>query len=442
MLESFTNRITGIFSKITKNNIISENDIKNLLKEIRYALLDADVHYLVVKQFIENIKEKAIGSKLFGSLNAEQSFIKIVKDEIITLLGNETVPIHWSPSPPTVILMCGLQGSGKTTTTAKLAKWFTKQQKKVVLAACDIQRPAAIQQLKVLGDSVHATVFSKEDGTSPLNIARQALEYTKHMMQDILIIDTSGRLSIDDEMMNELKVISEQLKPQETFLVIDASTGQEALNVASSFHKVVPSSGVIFTKLDGDTRGGAILSIKTQTGIPVRFIGIGEDVSALDQFDPERMAGRILGMGDMLGLIQKAEENFTSEDTEAAQKMLQNKTMDFNMMLTQIQFIKKMGSIKNIMKYIPGMNRMIDPKALDNVNTDHFLQMEAIIQSMTKEERSNPALIKASRKKRIATGSGRSVEDVNLLIKQVDQMKQAMKQFGGFEKKLKMFGKK
>ncbi len=439
MLESFTQRITDIFSNITKKNIVSEKDVDNLLKEIRYALLDADVHYTVVKQFIENIKEKAIGSKLYGTLNAEQSFIKIVRDEITTLLGNNPVPINWGNAPPTVILMCGLQGSGKTTTTAKLARWFIKQNKKVVLSACDVQRPAAIKQLQVLGEEVGAKVFTVEDNKNPLEIATKAYEYTKHMLNDVLIIDTAGRLTIDDELMHELKSIYQKLQPQETFLVLDGSTGQEALNVANSFHSVVNATGVIFTKLDGDTRGGAVLSVKNQTGLPVRFIGLGEGVEALDEFYPDRMAGRILGMGDMLGLIKKAEETISAQDAQSAEQMFKNKQVDFNLILTQIQFIKKMGSIKNIVKYIPGMNRMVKPEMLDSLDSSGFLSMESIIQSMTPDERKNPQIIKSSRKKRIAKGCGRTVEEVNQLIKHVDQMKDAFKRFSGMENKFKMF---
>ncbi len=428
MFDNLTRRLSGVFAKMRGKGRLSEDDVNEMLREVRVALLEADVNFAVAKEFISRVKAQAIGEELFSSLNADQTIIKIVKDELVEMLGGDTAKMNWGSTPPTIILMCGLQGSGKTTTTAKLAKWFLDQGKKPMLAACDIQRPAAVKQLEVLGEQVGAAVFTKMDGTKPPRIAKEALERCKYLMNDVLIVDTAGRTTIDDALMDELEQIYKAVNPHESFLVLDATTGQEAVNVAEAFHKRVNVTGAIFTKLDGDTRGGAVLSVRQATGVPVRFTGIGEQVEALDIFHPDRMAQRILGMGDVLGLIEKVEKAFDAEDAAAMEKSFGNGAMDFNMMLQSFKMMKKMGSMKNIMKLIPGMSSMIPEEALEKVDDKQINRTEAIILSMTFKERGNPDIINGSRRKRIAGGSGTSVEEVNHLIKQMYEMRRGMKQ--------------
>jgi len=307
MLDTLTRRMAGIFAGLRSKGRLSESDVAEMLREVRVALLEADVNFAVAKEFIARVKERAVGEDVYGSLTADQTIVRVVRDELTTMLGGETPQFNWSPAPPTVILMCGLQGSGKTTTCAKLAKWLGKHDKKAMLAACDIQRPAAIKQLEVLGEQVDVPVYSKLDGTKPVEIAKEALARCKHLMLDVLIVDTAGRLQVDEPLMEELSQIVAAVKPSEVFLVLDSTTGQEAVNVAKAFYERVEVTGAIFTKLDGDTRGGAVLSVKAATQVPVRFIGIGESTDALDMFHPDRMAQRILGMGDVLGIIEKAE---------------------------------------------------------------------------------------------------------------------------------------
>ena len=407
---------------------LNEDDVNEMLREVRVALLEADVNFAVAKEFIARVKAKAIGEELYSSLNADQTIIKIVKDELVEMLGGEETKMNWGSAPPTVVLMCGLQGSGKTTTTAKLAKWFLEQGKKPLLVACDIQRPAAVKQLEVLGEQVGVPVFSKMDGSKPPQIAREALERCKYLMHDVLIVDTAGRTTIDDVLMSELEDIYKAVMPQESFLVLDATTGQEAVNVAEAFHARVSVTGAIFTKLDGDTRGGAILSVRQSTGVPVRFTGVGEQVDALELFYPDRIAQRILGMGDVLGLIEKVEKAFDAEDAAGLEKSFGNGSMDFNMMLQSFKMMKKMGSMKNIVKLIPGLSSSLPEGALDKVDDKQINRTEAIILSMTFKERVNPDIINGSRRKRIATGSGTSVEEVNNLIKQMYEMRRGMKQ--------------
>lgn len=414
---------------------LNEDDVNEIMREVRVALLEADVNFAVAKEFISRVKAKAVGEELFSSLNADQTIIKIVKDELVEMLGGDGVKMNWGSAPPTVILMCGLQGSGKTTTTAKLAKWLVDQGKKPMLAACDIQRPAAVKQLEVLGEQVGVPVFTKMDGTAPPIIAKEALERCKYLMNDVLIVDTAGRTTIDDALMGELEQIYKAVNPHESFLVLDATTGQEAVNVAEAFHARVNVTGAIFTKLDGDTRGGAILSVRQATSVPVRFTGVGEQVDALDLFHPDRMAQRILGMGDVLGLIEKVEKAFDAEDVAGLEQSFGKGAIDFNMMLQSFKMMRKMGSMKNIVKLIPGLTSQLPEGALDQVDDKQINRTEAIILSMTFKERVNPDIINGSRRKRIAAGSGTSVEEVNNLIKQMYEMRRGMKQMSKMQER-------
>lgn len=441
MFDSLTKRLTGILSKISRKGQLSESDVNDMLREVRVALLEADVNFQVAKDFVGAIKNDAVGAQVYETLNADQTIIKIVRDELVKLLGTSESRIQWGSSPPTVVLMCGLQGSGKTTTTAKLAKWFIKQGKKPMLAACDIQRPAAITQLEVLGEQIGVPVYSKKDGTSPSIIAKEALERARYLLNDVLIIDTAGRLSIDEPLMRELDEISRITNPSESLLVLDASTGQEAVNVAKAFHDRLQLTGAIFSKLDGDTRGGAILSVKAVTGIPVRFIGIGEQVDALDLFHPDRIAQRILGMGDILGLIERVEEAVQLEDVTDFRMDIGKRPLNFNDMLTQIRTVKKMGSIKNIMKMIPGLGTKLPAEAINNFDEKQLVPIEAIISSMTQKERVQPQILNGSRKRRIAAGSGTSVEQINVLLRQLQDMQKNLKHFMKMGKKFQRFSK-
>lgn len=442
MFDNLTRRLSGVFAKMRGKGRLNEDDVNEMLREVRVALLEADVNFAVAKEFISRVKAKAVGEELYSSLNADQTIIKIVKDELVEMLGGEETKMNWGSAPPTVILMCGLQGSGKTTTTAKLAKWFVDQGKKPMLAACDIQRPAAVKQLEVLGEQVGVPVFTKMDGTKPPQIAREALERCKYLMNDVLIVDTAGRTTIDDLLMGELEDIYKAVAPHESFLVLDATTGQEAVNVAEAFHARVSVTGAIFTKLDGDTRGGAILSVRQSTGVPVRFTGVGEQVDALELFYPDRIAQRILGMGDVLGLIEKVEKAFDAEDAAGLEKSFGSGQMDFNMMLQSFKMMKKMGSMKNIVKLIPGLSSQLPEGALDQVDDKQIGRTEAMILSMTFKERINPDIINGSRRKRIATGSGTSVEEVNHLIKQMYEMRRGMKQMSKMQSRYSKLNKR
>lgn len=438
MLDNLTKRLSGIFAGLKRKGRLTEDDVNEMLREVRVALLEADVNFGVAKAFIARVKERAIGEDLYGSLNADQTIVKIVRDTLVETLGVEPTKFNFGSQPPAVVLMCGLQGSGKTTTTAKLAKWLVKQGKSPMLAACDIQRPAAIKQLQVLGEQTEIPVFAKTDGTKPEVIAKEALDRAKHLMRDVLIVDTAGRLSIDAELMDELKRIHQAVKPTETLLVLDATTGQEAVNVAEAFHELIPLSGAIFTKLDGDTRGGAVLSVKAATGVPVRFIGIGEQVDMLDQFDSDRMAGRILGFGDILGIIEKAEIAFDKEQAAGIEAKFKQGSLDFNDMLSQFATMRKMagsGGFRNIVKMLPGAAQ-IPEEALSEINDQKVNRIEAIILSMTPKERSNPDIINGSRRKRLAAGSGTTVEEVNGLLKQLYEMRRGMKQMGKLQARM------
>ncbi len=421
---NLSEKLNNIFGKLRSKGRLSEADIKQAMREIRVALLEADVNFGVVKQFIAAVSEKAAGEDIMKSLTPGQQVVKIVNDELIALMGGTNSKLEVSPKPPTVIMMCGLQGAGKTTMCGKLAMHLIKQGKRPLLCACDIYRPAAINQLKVVGKSVGAEVF--ERGTqSPVKTARQAIEYAEKNAFSTVIIDTAGRLHIDETLMEELREIKEQTHPAEILLVVDAMTGQDSVNVAQSFDSSLDITGVILTKLDGDTRGGAALSIKAVTGKPIKFCGIGEKPGDLEPFYPDRMASRILGMGDVLTLIEKAQEAVSEQQLKEMEKRLKEAKFSLDDFLTQFESIKKMGGIKDVLGMMPGMGNM---KIRDgDIDESMIERYKAIICSMTKKERDNPEIIKSSRRKRIAQGSGTSIQQVNQLLKQFEQSKQMMK---------------
>ena len=421
---NLSEKLNNIFGKLRSKGRLSEADIKQAMREIRVALLEADVNFGVVKQFIAAVSEKAAGEDIMKSLTPGQQVVKIVNDELIALMGGTNSKLEVSPKLPTVIMMCGLQGAGKTTMCGKLAMHLIKQGKKPLLCACDIYRPAAINQLKVVGKSVGAEVF--ERGTqSPVKTARQAIEYAEKNAFSTVIIDTAGRLHIDETLMEELREIKEQTHPAEILLVVDAMTGQDSVNVAQSFDSRLDITGVILTKLDGDTRGGAALSIKAVTGKPIKFCGIGEKPGDLEPFYPDRMASRILGMGDVLTLIEKAQEAVSEQQLKEMEKRLKEAKFSLDDFLTQFESIKKMGGIKDVLGMMPGMGNM---KIRDgDIDESMIERYKAIICSMTKKERDNPEIIKSSRRKRIAQGSGTSIQQVNQLLKQFEQSKQMMK---------------
>ncbi|MBQ5398131.1 MAG: signal recognition particle protein [Ruminococcus sp.] len=429
--EGLSEKLSGAFKRLRNKGKLTESDVKEAMREVRLALLEADVNYKVAKEFTNKVTERAIGSDVMESLTPAQMVVKIVNEELTALMGSETSRLEFASKPPTIIMMCGLQGSGKTTHSGKLAKMLKKQNHRPLLVACDVYRPAAIEQLKVVGEKAGAPVFEMGQG-NPVKIAKEAVKHAKDYGNDVVILDTAGRLHIDQELMDELKNIKNELHPDEILLVIDSMTGQDAVNVAKSFNELLEISGVIITKLDGDTRGGAALSVKQVTGCPIKFAGTGEKLDDLEQFHPDRMASRILGMGDVLTLIEQAEEKLDEEKAEqVAKKMMQNK-MDFNDLLDQFRQIKKMGPLKGILSKIPGIGNKLDDV---DINERALDWTEAIILSMTPAEREKPDLINPSRKRRIAAGSGRSVEEVNRLIKQLRDMQKMMRQLGGKGKK-------
>ena len=445
--ENLGEKLSGVFKKLKGTAKITEKDIKEAMREVKLALLEADVNFKVVKDFIKTVSEKAMGEEVMGSLTPSQNVLKVVRDELVTLMGTENARIEFAKTAPTVIMMCGLQGAGKTTASAKLALHLRKNfDKRPLLVACDVYRPAAIKQLQVLGDQIGVAVFSMGDGESPVKIAKAAVEHAKKHGNDPVIIDTAGRLHIDEVLMEELSQITKETDPAETLLVVDAMTGQDAVNVAEHFNSQLEITGVILSKLDGDTRGGAALSVKAVTGKPIKFASVGEKLSELEAFHPDRMASRILGMGDVMTLIDRAQEMVTEQEAEELEKKMREQTFDLDDFLAQLQQIKKMGSITQLLGMVPG----IDKKALDKVDeADSERKMkrtEAIIQSMTPGERHNPKIIAASRKIRIAKGSGTRVQDVNELLKQFEGMRQMMKQMTGnrgkLMKKMKRFGGK
>lgn len=421
---NLSEKLNNIFGKLRSKGRLSEQDIKQAMREIRVALLEADVNFGVVKQFIATVSEKAVGEDILKSLTPGQQVVKIVNDELVALMGSTNSKLEVSPKPPTVIMMCGLQGAGKTTMCGKLAQNLIKQGKKPMLCACDIYRPAAINQLKVVGRSVGAEVFEK--GTqSPVKTAKQAIEYAESKGYNTVIIDTAGRLHIDEALMNELIEVKKAVQPIEILLVVDAMTGQDAVNVAKSFDEQLDITGVILTKLDGDTRGGAALSIRAVTGKPIKFCGVGEKMGDLEPFYPDRMASRILGMGDVLTLIEKAKAAVSEEQLKDMEKRMLQAKFTLDDFLVQFESIKKMGGVKDVIGMMPGMSGMKIKEG--DINEDLIDKYKAIICSMTKRERDNPDIIKSSRRKRIASGSGTTIQQVNQLLKQYDQAKAMMK---------------
>ncbi|WP_138496590.1 signal recognition particle protein [Paenibacillus pinistramenti] len=425
--ESLTTRLQNVFSKLRGKGKVSEDDVNEAMREVRLALLEADVNFKVVKEFISKVKEKAVGSEVMGSFTPGMVIIDIVNKELTELMGGTQTKLARSTKPPTVIMMAGLQGAGKTTTSAKLAKMLLKGNHRPLLVAGDIYRPAAIKQLQVLGEQIKVPVFTLGDGISPVEIARQALQHAKDNGNDYLIIDTAGRLHVDEELMEELKQIHATVTPDEVLLVVDAMTGQDAVNVAESFHAQLELTGVVLTKLDGDTRGGAALSVKAVTGCPIKFASLGEKIDALEPFHPERMASRILGMGDMLSLIEKAQSSIDADKAKEMERKMRNAEFTFDDFLEQMEQVKKLGPIDQIMDMIPGMGKVKQMKDV-KVDEKQMGRVEAIVRSMTKEEKQNPDLINHSRRKRIAAGSGSNLADVNRLIKQFDEMRRMMKQ--------------
>ena len=427
--ESLSDKLQNVFKNLRGKGRLSEADVKAALKEVKMALLEADVSFKVVKQFIGSVQERAIGQDVLNSLTPGQMVIKIVHEELISLMGSETTEIALKPAGEiTVIMMAGLQGAGKTTTTAKIAGKLKAKGRKPLLAACDVYRPAAIQQLQINGDKQGVPVFSMGENQNPVNIARAAVEHAQKNGFNVVILDTAGRLHIDEDMMGELQAIKEAVEVHQTLLIVDAMTGQDAVNVAESFQNKIGIDGVILTKLDGDTRGGAALSIKAVTGKPILYIGMGEKLSDLEQFYPDRMASRILGMGDILSLIEKAELEVDEAKAKELTQKLKKAEFDFNDFLDQMRQIKKMGGMSSIMSMMPGMPQMKGDAEIDDSAMD---RVEAIILSMTKEERANPSVLNLSRKQRIAKGAGVDISEVNRIVKQFDQMRKMMKQLPG-----------
>jgi len=432
--EGLAERLQETMKKITGKGKVSESDVKEMMREVRFALIEADVNLKVVKDFVKTVSERAVGIEVMDSLTPGQQVVKVVKEELTELMGGEETPIQFARKAPTVIMMVGLQGAGKTTTTGKVATLLRKKHnKKPMLVAADIYRPAAIDQLQTLGKQLTMPVFSLGDQVSPVEITRQALEQAKEEHNDVVIIDTAGRLHVDEELMQELKDIKELAQPDEILLVVDSMTGQDAVNVAKSFDDALGITGVVLTKLDGDTRGGAALSIRAVTEKPIKFIGMGEKMDALDAFHPERMASRILGMGDVLSLIEKAQENVDEDRAKEMEEKLRNQTFTLDDFLEQLDQVKKMGPLDELLGMIPGINKM---KGMENIQVDEgqMGQIEAIIKSMTPEERATPEMMNASRRKRVAKGSGTSLQQVNRLLKQFAEMKKMMKKMTGMQK--------
>ncbi len=432
--DSLTDKLGGVFKKLRNKGKLYESDVKEAMREVRLALLEADVNYKVAKDFTNSVTEKCIGAGVLESLTAAQMVVKIVKDELTALMGSEQARLKTASKIPTVIMMCGLQGSGKTTHSAKLAKLLRSQGHRPMLVACDIYRPAAIEQLKVVGKAVEAPVF--EMGTEkPEKIAVEAIKYARDYGHDYVILDTAGRLHIDEELMDELIRITHAVEVNNILLVIDSMVGQDAVNIAKAFNDILEIDGVILTKLDGDTRGGAALSVKAVTGKPIMFAGVGEKLDELEEFHPDRMATRILGMGDVLSLIEKVESEIDEKKAEETARRLQENKFDMNDLLDQFQQIKKMGSLKSVLSMIPGMDKQVRDADIDD---RQMLRVEAIIKSMTKKERAKPEIINASRRRRIAAGCGLTVEDVNRLLRQYEQMKKMFKQMNRPGAKRKM----
>jgi signal recognition particle subunit SRP54 len=425
--ESLSEKLSGVFKKLRGKGVLTEQDINDAMREVKLALLEADVNYKVVKEFVADVKEKALGEEVLKSLTPAQQVVKIVNDELVALMGGGSSKLTYSPSGFTTILMVGLQGTGKTTTCAKLASYLKKQGKHPMLAACDVQRPAAIDQLEVVGGQVDVPVFCDRSSKDPADIALRAKKEAERKGLDMLIVDTAGRLHVDEALMEELKEVKKAVKPHEILLVVDAMTGQDAVTAAEAFHEAMGIDGIVMTKLDGDTRGGAALSVKKVTGRPIKFIGMGEKLDALEPFYPDRMASRILGMGDMLSLIEKAQEAVDEEKAAELEKRLAKNQFTLEDFLDQIGQIKGMGGLGKVLNMLPGVQGKVSDDDMD-AGEKEFRTMEAIIQSMTPEERKKPELLNASRRKRIASGSGVTVSKVNQLIKKYEDTKKLMKQ--------------
>lgn len=437
--ESLSEKIQNALGKLKGKGKLSEKDVDMAMREVRLALLEADVNFKVVKDFTNKVKDRAIGSEVMESLTPGQQVIKIVNEELTMLMGEKEAKLNFSSTPPTVILMSGLQGAGKTTTTGKLAYNLKKQNKRPLLVACDVYRPAAIKQLEIVGERAGVPVFSMGDKNNPVDIAKASIEYGKKNNNDIIIIDTAGRLHIDEELMEELQNIHNAVNPQEVLLVVDAMTGQDAVNVAKTFNEILEITGVVLTKLDGDARGGAALSIRTVTGKPIKFAGMGEKLDQLEPFHPDRMASRILGMGDVLTLIEKAQSSFDEKKAIELEKKIRSQQFTLDDFLDQLEEMKNLGPLDELIGMIPGMN----PKALKGLNVDDrdIVKIQAIIQSMTHDERETPSIIDSKRRKRIAKGSGTNVQDVNKLLKQFKETQKMMKKFTDMEKTMKKKGK-
>ena len=438
--EGLSSRLQEITRKLRGKTRVTESDLKEVLREVKLALLEADVNYKIVKDFIKVIEEKAVGQDVLKSLTPGQQIVKIVKDELVDLLGGEDSKISFSSNPPTIIMLVGLQGSGKTTTAGKLANIIRKQGKKPLLVACDVYRPAAIKQLQVVGKQLDIPVYANENTKDVSLIARQSISQAYSKMNDVIILDTAGRLHIDEELMQELKKVKADVKPHEILLVVDAMTGQDAVNVATTFNEELGIDGIILTKLDGDTRGGSALSVKKVTGKPIKYAATGEKLSDIEEFHPDRMASRILGMGDVLSIIEKAEETFDEEETLRLEKKLKKQGFDLEDYLAQLKQVKKLGSFSSILKMLPGMD------ALKNVKVDdkEFDKIEAIISSMTKEERRDPKILNGSRRLRIAKGSGTTVQDINKFMNSYEMTQKMMKKMtnnkGAMKKMMRKFG--
>ncbi|MCR8745192.1 signal recognition particle protein [Romboutsia lituseburensis] len=440
IFEGLSDKLQGALGKLKSKGKLTEKDVKDAMREVKLALLEADVNFKVVKDFIKKVQERCVGQEVMESLTPAQHVIKIVNEELTSLMGDVSSKVMISPKPPTVIMMVGLQGAGKTTTSGKLGGYFKKQGKRPLLVACDVYRPAAIKQLQVVGEKLDIPVFNMGDKESPVNIAKAGLSHALKNNNDLVIIDTAGRLHIDETLMDELKNIKSEVKPHEILLVVDSMTGQDAVNVAESFNEALGVDGVVLTKLDGDTRGGAALSIRAVTQKPIKFIGMGEKLDDLEPFHPDRMASRILGMGDILSLIEKAQETLDLEKAKELEQKIKKQELDFEDFLEQMEQIQNMGPLDKIIGMIPGMGNVKDQLGDVDLNGKEMKRTKAIVQSMTVEERRNPSILNASRKKRIAKGSGTSVQDVNRLIKQFNEMKKMMKMFTGSQKSMKKRG--
>lgn len=440
MLDDLTNKLEGVLKKIRGQGKITENNIEESLREIRRVLFDADVNYKVVTKFLNDVKERSLGENVLKSITPGQLIIKIINDELIKLMGSEKTEIKFSERIPSIIMLVGLQGSGKTTFSAKLAKYLKSKGKNPVLAACDVYRPAAIEQLRILGKQINIPVYSDDNEKDPLKISKDAINYARQNARDTLIIDTAGRLAIDEEMMSEVSKIKNALNPEEILFVVDSMTGQDAVNTAKAFHDKLDFDGVVLTKLDGDTRGGAALSIKAIVNVPIKFAGVGEKLDAIEQFHPDRMASRILGMGDIVSFVEKAQTEFDMSESGKLEEKFRRNKFDYNDFLSYLNQIKKMGSLSGLLSMIPGANKLVKNQDIDD---SVLTKIESVILSMTKKERENPHILNGQRRRRIANGSGNQIQQVNKVIRQFEDMQKMMRQFSkdkgrGIMKKMKL----